>query len=77
MRLHLESIIPRLNDKEIDILEQRLLADPPATLREIGEKYSITRERVRQLESRLLQKIREHLASEINDFDQDWIIRKE
>ena len=38
MQEHIESIIPELSDKEVDILEMRLLADQPATLREIGEK---------------------------------------
>ena len=64
----LESILPRLNDKERFILEQRLLTDQPVTLREIGTHFGITRERVRQLESRLLEKLRDHLAQEIDDF---------
>ncbi|TVM18496.1 RNA polymerase subunit sigma-70 [Oceanidesulfovibrio indonesiensis] len=73
----LQSILPKLNEKERDILEKRLLADPPVTLREIGEKYGITRERVRQLESRLLEKLRDHLTQEIDDFSPDWIIRND
>jgi RNA polymerase sigma-32 factor len=77
VRDHLETIIPLLSDKEVDILEHRLLTDQPVTLREIGEKYGITRERVRQLEARLLQKLREHLSREINDFSQDWISDEE
>jgi len=70
---HLETILPELNDKEREILEKRLLAEQPVTLREIGEKYGVTRERVRQLESRLLQKLRSHLTKNIGDFSQDWI----
>ncbi len=70
---HLETIAPNLNEKEQDILEQRLLSDNPATLREIGEKYGISRERVRQLESRLLGKLRAHLTKNIDDFSEDWI----
>jgi RNA polymerase sigma-32 factor len=75
MQEHIESIIPELSDKEVDILEKRLLADQPATLREIGEKYDITRERVRQLETRLLQKLKSHLTKKIGDFSQDWILK--
>lgn len=74
---HLESILPKLSDKERDILEMRLLADSPITLREIGERYGITRERVRQLETRLLQKLRTHLAANIDDFSNDWIVRSD
>jgi RNA polymerase sigma-32 factor len=70
---HLQTIIPELSDKEKDILSSRLLASSPVTLREIGDKYGITRERVRQIESRLLQKLREHLSSSIQDFSPDWI----
>ena len=69
----LQSLIPSLSDKEQYILSHRLLTDDPVTLREIGEKYDITRERVRQIEARLLQKIRDHLFSNIKDFSQDWI----
>ncbi|ACV68149.1 sigma-70 family RNA polymerase sigma factor [Desulfohalobium retbaense] len=73
LRQHLQTILPKLNDKEKEILEHRLLTDSPVTLREIGEKYGITRERVRQIESRLLQKLKTHLSSEIQDFSEDWI----
>ena len=70
---HLKTIEPKLNDKELEILHGRLLSEDPVTLREIGEKYDITRERVRQIEARLLQKIRDHLFREIKDFSKEWI----
>lgn len=50
-----------LNDKDAFILHHRLLADDPLTLQEIGDHLGVTRERVRQLEARLLQKMREFL----------------
>lgn len=74
---HLVSIVPKLSDKERDLLEQRILSDQPATLREIGAKYGITRERVRQIETRLLDKIRDHLSKRIGDFSAEWIRRDE
>ena len=49
------------------------LRDEPVTLREIGERYNVTRERVRQLEARLLEKIRQHLSVDIKDFSDTWI----
>ncbi len=70
---HLESIIPKLNEKENYILQNRLLTDEPVTLREIGERYNVTRERVRQLEARLLEKLRQHLSNDIKDFSEEWI----
>ncbi len=73
IRKNLKSIIPKLNEKEKDILFLRLLAPSPKTLREIGEKYGITRERVRQIESRLLEKLKEHFSANIQDFSPQWI----
>jgi RNA polymerase sigma-32 factor len=73
VRERLESLAPSLNEKELFLLEQRLLSEDPVTLREIGDKFSITRERVRQIEARLLQKVRDHLFKNIKDFSQDWI----
>jgi RNA polymerase sigma-32 factor len=55
----IEEIKPSLNDKEKDILENRILADEPETLQQIGDKYGITRERARQLEERLLKNLKE------------------
>ncbi len=73
LRSRLKGIMPKLNEKEIYILQNRLLTDEPVTLREIGERYNVTRERVRQLEARLLEKIRQHLSLDIKDFSDAWI----
>lgn len=73
VRAQMKSIMPRLNEKEQYILTHRLLSDDPLTLREIGERYNVTRERVRQLEARLLEKIRRHLTVDIKDFSEEWI----
>lgn len=73
MRAKMKNILPELNEKERYILKYRLLSEEPITLREIGERYNVTRERVRQLEARLLKKIRKHLTMDIKDFSQEWI----
>lgn len=54
-----------LNKKEKDILDNRLISDTPKTLQEIGEKYGISRERVRQLEARLIKRLRAFLEKEL------------
>ncbi len=69
----LKIIEPTLNEKEKTILSERLLAETPVTLRELGEKYGITRERVRQIEQKLLEKLRGQLSENIFDFSRDWI----
>jgi RNA polymerase sigma-32 factor len=73
VQVSIKQIMPRLSEKEVYILKKRLLSDEPVTLREIGERYNITRERVRQLETRLLQKLKQHLAADIKDFSEQWI----
>jgi RNA polymerase sigma-32 factor len=56
-----------LKDKELVIFRERLLNEEPITLREIGEKYSISRERVRQIEERLKKKLKAYLSKELDD----------
>lgn len=58
---------PTLNSRELILLEERILADDPLTLQEIGEKYGITREAVRQAEVRLMKKIREKMDAASDD----------
>ncbi len=47
----------QLTDKELAILQQRLLADQEVTLQDIGDEFGISRERVRQIETNLKKKI--------------------
>ena len=54
-----------LNEKEMTILNDRLLSDEPRTLQDVGEQYGVSRERVRQIEANLKRKIArrlEHLS---------------
>lgn len=55
----IEELRPDLSERELILLEERLLNDDPLTLQEIGEKYGITREAVRQAEARLMKKIKD------------------
>ncbi|EGB15208.1 putative RNA polymerase, sigma 70 family subunit [Pseudodesulfovibrio mercurii] len=74
---NIREIRASLNDKEVAILDRRLLSDDPVTLREIGEEFGVTRERVRQIEARLMAKIREHLTDKVKDFSRDWVLEHE
>ncbi len=47
-----------LKDRERFIIENRILADKPLTLEELGTKYNISRERVRQIENAALKKMK-------------------
>jgi RNA polymerase sigma-32 factor len=56
-----------LKDKELVIYRERLLNEEPLTLREIGDKYGISRERVRQIEERVKKKLKAYLRKELKD----------
>lgn len=58
-----------LNDKEIALLERRLFSEETATLQEIAEDFGITRERMRQIEARLKEKLKVYLKEKL-DLDQ-------
>ena len=51
-----------LNPKERYILGHRVLSDDPETLQQIGERFGISRERVRQIEQALKKKIKRSLT---------------
>ena len=59
-----------LEGREREIFDERLMAQKPLTLKELGDRYGITKERTRQLEVRLLERIREYLIREIPDAEQ-------
>ncbi len=49
-----------LNPREIKIFKERLMADVPKTLQEIANAYGLTRERVRQIEERIKEKLKKY-----------------
>lgn len=58
-----------LSEREEDILRNRLLSETPVTLEDLGKKYSITKERSRQIEAKIIKKLREFMKNEIHDFE--------
>lgn len=57
----LEGLKENFSEKELYILENRLLNDEPMKLQEIGDEWGVTREAVRQMEARLLKKIKKEM----------------
>jgi len=53
----------RLNEKEVFVIRNRVMADAPLTLQEIGDHLSLSRERVRQIESEALRKLKKEMSS--------------
>ncbi len=54
-------------EKDIAIFDERMVADEPLTLQELGNRFGVSRERVRQLEQRLMTRLREYLVAELGD----------
>lgn len=59
------SCLQELNEREQFILRNHILTDTPLTLDEIGEKFDISRERVRQIEKRALEKLTASVKSKM------------
>ena len=58
-----------MTERELEIFDQRIFSDTPVTLQEIGDRYGISRERVRQVEKNIIKKLRDYFKREIPDFD--------
>jgi len=64
----LEDFEATLAEKELYILKNRLLSEDPTTLREIGDKFGVSRERVRQMEERLISKMKTFFQENVPGF---------
>ena len=50
-------------------MDRRILSDEPDTLQELGKEFGVSRERVRQLEARLVERLRSYLKDAVVDFE--------
>ena len=55
----------RLNEKEVFVIKNRIMADSPLTLQEIGDHLKLSRERVRQIESEALKKLKKEIRPSV------------
>jgi RNA polymerase sigma-32 factor len=69
-RAKLAEFTKTLEERDEDILRNRILSDTPLTLDELGDKYGITKERTRQLETRIIKRLRDYIKKDVKDFDQ-------
>lgn len=61
LRQNLDMILWMLDDREAKIVKMRYGIDGPRyTLEQVGEEFNVTRERVRQIEQKVIQKLKEH-----------------
>ena len=72
LREKLEEYRGTLSGKQRDIFDNRILAEDPLTLQELGDKYNISRERVRQIQEKILMKAKEWLTEKIPNFEENF-----
>ncbi|MEZ4399448.1 MAG: RNA polymerase factor sigma-32 [Kofleriaceae bacterium] len=65
LRSKLETFADGLEGREQSIFRERWLTDAPLTLQELGDRYGVSRERARQLEKRMLGRLRKYLEAEL------------
>ena len=66
---HVARFRETLDEREQRILEARVLAEDQLTLRELGEEIGLTRERIRQLEKKLISDLGAYLRANVIDFE--------
>lgn len=59
----LNDILAKMNVRESDILRSRRLVEDPMTLEALAERYSVSKERVRQIEVKAMDKVRQALLA--------------
>jgi len=58
-----QNAMKRLNEKEVYVLQNRIMAEEPLTLQQIGDHLKLSRERVRQIESEALNKLKREFGA--------------
>jgi RNA polymerase sigma-32 factor len=61
-----QSAMKRLSEKEVHVIKNRIMADEPLTLQEIGNQLKLSKERVRQIESEALKKLKREINHSIH-----------
>ena len=56
-----------LDDRERTIWAERLVAHEPVSLAELGRRFGVSKERVRQVEARIKRRLRVHLEEQLGD----------
>jgi RNA polymerase sigma-32 factor len=67
LREKLRAFRKTLKGRDGEICELRTMAEEPLTLQQIGDRFGLTRERARQIERRMLDRLKEYLKQELGD----------
>ena len=63
-----QKALKRLSEKEVFIIKNRIMSDEPLTLQEIGSQLKLSRERVRQIESEALKKLKKEMSAGMSSY---------
>lgn len=63
----LDQVVATLDARDRAIFDERLVADKPVTLRELGQRFGVSRERARQLENRLKERLRPYFSEFVGE----------
>lgn len=64
---HLHTFRETLSGKDLQIFDERMIAEDPKTLQQLGDSFGVSRERVRQIEARVAGKLRVFLEQCLGD----------
>jgi RNA polymerase sigma-32 factor len=64
-QIEVQNAMKRLNEKEVYVIKNRIMADEPLTLQQIGDYLKLSRERVRQIESEALKKLKKEFSTSL------------
>ncbi len=62
LKEHLQSFLTDLKERDREIFEKRLLSEVPASLQSIADQYGVSRERIRQIEERLINNLKVYMS---------------
>ena len=63
----IELVRVELGERDRVLLDERILAEDPLTLQEVGDRFGVTREAIRQAENRLKERLKERLLTDLGD----------
>ncbi len=58
----LSKAMSELNEREQDIIKKRKMIEPPVTLEDLSQVYNVSKERIRQIENRAMEKLQQSVA---------------
>ena len=65
----ISDFVKSLNEKERIVFQERLMNEDPKTLQEVADQFGITRERARQIESKVIEKLRAHMSIHVDGIE--------